>query len=111
MALRELYVDSLLRSRLEVSLVDKLVNQQPESVFPDTFTAAGLRNPVISSQPTSTYISEFGVRSPVLLPLGTEDRRVVNVQGEVLFYALLALGREVELLAFAFRKDTFLDRV
>ncbi len=102
--------------------------------YPDTFTAAVLRNPVISSQPASTdipdwYFSEFGVRpsveaeqmppalyaqlypsspiahvrsvrAPVLLLLGTEDRRVVNVQGKAFFHALRALGREVELLAF-----------
>ncbi|KAH9061743.1 hypothetical protein EDB83DRAFT_2315529 [Lactarius deliciosus] len=102
--------------------------------YPDTFTAAVLRNPVISSQPSSTdipdwYFSEFGVRpsveaeqmppalyaqlypaspiahvrnvrAPVLLLLGTEDRRVVNVQGKAFFHALRALGREVELLAF-----------
>ncbi|KAH9053329.1 alpha/beta-hydrolase [Lactarius vividus] len=102
--------------------------------YPDTFTAAVLRNPVISSQPSSTdipdwYFSEFGVRpsveaeqmppglyaqlylaspiahvrnvrAPVLLLIGTEDRRVVNVQGKAFFHALRALGREVELLAF-----------
>ncbi|KAI9449663.1 alpha/beta-hydrolase [Lactarius psammicola] len=102
--------------------------------YPDTFTAAVLRNPVISSQPASTdipdwYFSEFGVRpsveaeqmppalyarlypsspiahvrnvrAPVLLLLGTEDRRVINVQGKGFFHALRALGREVELLAF-----------
>ncbi|KAH8985776.1 hypothetical protein EDB86DRAFT_3083371 [Lactarius hatsudake] len=86
--------------------------------YPDTFTAVVLRNLVISSQPSSTdipdwYFSEFGaspivraaphvrnVRAPVLLLLGTEDRRVVNVQGKAFFHALRALGREVELLAF-----------
>ncbi|KAH9027254.1 hypothetical protein EDB85DRAFT_2291621 [Lactarius pseudohatsudake] len=76
------------------------------SQYSDTFTAAVLRNPIISSQPASTYISEFGVRSPVLLLLGTEDHRVVNVRGEALFYALLALGRAVES-----RRDTPLDGV
>lgn len=102
--------------------------------YPDTFSAAVLRNPVIISQPSSTdipdwYFSEFGVRpsvesdemppelyarlypsspiahvrsvrTPVLLLLGTEDRRVVNVQGKAFFHALRALGREVELLTF-----------
>ena len=102
--------------------------------YPDMFTAAVLRNPVIVSQPSSTdipdwYFSEFGVRpsveseqmppalyaqlypsspiahvrnvrAPVLLLLGTEDRRVVNVQGKAFFHALRALGREVELLSF-----------
>ncbi|KAF8268744.1 alpha/beta-hydrolase [Lactarius quietus] len=102
--------------------------------YPDTFSAAVLRNPVIVSQPSSTdipdwYFSEFGVRpsvesdemppalyaklypsspiahvrsvrAPVLLLFGTEDRRVVNVQGKAFFHALRALGREVELLAF-----------
>ncbi|KAI0247998.1 alpha/beta-hydrolase [Lactifluus subvellereus] len=102
--------------------------------YPDTFTAAVLRNPVIMSQPTSTdipdwYFSEFGVRpsveseqmppalyaqlypsspiahvrsvtAPVLLLLGLEDRRVVNVQGMAFFHALRALGRKVELLTF-----------
>jgi len=102
--------------------------------YPETFSAAVLRNPVISSQPASTdipdwYFSEFGVRpsvdaeqmlpelyaqlylsspishvrkvcAPVLLLLGTEDRRVINVQGKGFFHALRALGREVELLTF-----------
>jgi len=103
--------------------------------YPDTFSAAVLRNPVISSQPASTdipdwYFSEFGVRpstteseqmtpeiyaqlyptspiahvrnvqAPVLLLLGLEDRRVVNVQGRTLFHALRGLGKKVNLLTF-----------
>jgi dipeptidyl aminopeptidase/acylaminoacyl peptidase len=103
--------------------------------YPDTFSAAVLRNPVISSQPASTdipdwYFSEFGVRpstteseqmtpelyaqlypaspiahvrnvqAPVLLLLGVEDRRVVNVQGKAFFHALRGLGKKVELLTF-----------
>jgi dipeptidyl aminopeptidase/acylaminoacyl peptidase len=102
--------------------------------YPDTFSAAVQRNPVIVSQPSNTdipdwYFSEFGVhpfvecdefppalyaqlhpasamahvrsvRAPVLLLFGTEDRRVVDVQGKAFFHALRALGREVELLAF-----------
>ncbi|KAH9170047.1 Alpha/Beta hydrolase protein [Lactarius sanguifluus] len=97
--------------------------------YPDTFTAAVLRNPPSSTDIPDWYFSEFGVRSSVeaeqmqpalyaqlypaspiaharnvrarvLLFLGTEDRRVVKVQGKAFFHALRALGREVELLAF-----------
>ena len=103
--------------------------------YPDTFSAAVLRNPVICSQPASTdipdwYFAEFGVRpstteseqmtpelyaqlyqtspiahvrnvlAPVLLLLGLEDRRVVNVQGRTFFHALRGLGKKVELLTF-----------
>ena len=102
--------------------------------YPDMFSAAVLRNPVIISQPSSTdipdwFFSEFGVRpsvetdemppalyaqlypsspiahlrsvrAPVLLLLGTEDRRVGNVQGKAFFHGLRALGRKVELLTF-----------
>ncbi|KAI9511046.1 alpha/beta-hydrolase [Russula earlei] len=102
--------------------------------YPDTFSAAVLRNPVICSQPASTdipdwYFFEFGVRpsteseqmtpalyaqlypsspiahvrnvkAPVLLLLGVEDRRVVNVQGKTFFHALRGLGKKVELLMF-----------
>jgi|SRR5712671_3262111 len=102
--------------------------------YPDTFSAAVLRNPVIMSQPTSTdipdwYFFEFGVQPsteseqlppelyaqlypsspiahvrnvkvPVLLLLGLEDRRVVNVQGKAFFHALRGLGKKVELLTF-----------
>lgn len=102
--------------------------------YPDVFSAAVLRNPVISSQPASTdipdwYMSEFGVRpsaeseqmppklyeqlypatpiahvtdvqAPVLLLLGLEDRRVVNVQGKTFYHALKGLGKKVELLTF-----------
>ncbi|KAH9061748.1 alpha/beta-hydrolase [Lactarius deliciosus] len=93
--------------------------------YPDTFTAAPS-----STDIPDWYFSEFGVRPSVeaeqmppcalcaALPgladraraqrararpcflLGTEDRRVVNVQGKAFFHALRALGREVELLAF-----------
>ncbi|KAI0290150.1 alpha/beta-hydrolase [Russula brevipes] len=102
--------------------------------YPETFSAAVLRNPVICSQPASTdipdwYFSEFGVQPsveseqmppalyaqlypsspishvrnvtvPVLLLLGLEDRRVVNVQGRTFFHALKGLGKKVELLTF-----------
>jgi len=40
------------------------------------------------------------VRAPVLLLLGVEDRRVVNVQGRTFFHALKGLGKKVELLMF-----------
>ncbi|KAI0266234.1 alpha/beta-hydrolase [Gloeopeniophorella convolvens] len=103
--------------------------------YPDTFSAAVLRNPVISSQPASTdipdwYFYEFGVtpsaeteqmppalyaqlypaspiahvrnvKAPVLLLLGLEDRRVINVQGKTFYHALKGLGKTVEVLAFA----------
>ncbi|KAH9991913.1 alpha/beta-hydrolase [Russula vinacea] len=102
--------------------------------YPDTFSAAALRNPVICSHPASTdipdwYFSEFGVRpsteseqmtpelyaqlypsspiahvrnveAPVLLLLGVEDRRVVNVQGKTYYHVLRGLGKKVELLEF-----------
>ena len=50
--------------------------------------------------PSSPIAHVRSVRAPVLLHLGTEDRRVVNVQGKAFFHALRALGREVELLSF-----------
>jgi dipeptidyl aminopeptidase/acylaminoacyl peptidase len=50
--------------------------------------------------PSSPIAHVRSVRAPVLLLLGTEDRRVVNVQGKAFFHALRALGREVELLTF-----------
>ena len=102
--------------------------------YPETFSAAVLRNPVIISQPTGTdipdwFASEFGlhpsveseqmppalyaqlypsspiahvrgVRAPVLLLLGLEDRRVVNVQGKTFYHALRGLGKRAELLTF-----------
>ncbi|KAI0041885.1 alpha/beta-hydrolase [Auriscalpium vulgare] len=102
--------------------------------YPDIFSAAVLRNPVISSQPASTdipdwYFYEFGivpsldseqmppelyaqlyptspiayvqeVRAPVLLMLGLDDRRVVNVQGKAFYHALKLRGKEVEMLVF-----------
>jgi len=102
--------------------------------YPDTFSAAVLRNPVICTQPASTdipdwYFSEFGVQPsteseqlppelyaqlfpsspiahvrnvtvPVLLLLGLEDRRVINVQGKTFFHALRGLGKKAELLTF-----------
>ncbi len=50
--------------------------------------------------PSSPIAHVRSVRAPVLLLLGTEDRRVVNVQGKVFFHALRALGRQVDLLTF-----------
>ncbi|KAH8976557.1 hypothetical protein EDB92DRAFT_1928834, partial [Lactarius akahatsu] len=50
--------------------------------------------------PASPIAHVRNVRAPVLLLLGTEDRRVVNVQRKAFFHALRALGREGELLAF-----------
>ncbi|KAH9036684.1 hypothetical protein EDB84DRAFT_1482415, partial [Lactarius hengduanensis] len=43
--------------------------------------------------PASPIAHVRNVRAPVLLLLGTEDRRVVNVQGKAFFHALRALGR------------------
>jgi dipeptidyl aminopeptidase/acylaminoacyl peptidase len=40
------------------------------------------------------------VRVPVLLLLGLEDRRVINVQGKTFYHALKGLGKDVELLTF-----------
>ncbi|KAI0278386.1 alpha/beta-hydrolase [Russula aff. rugulosa BPL654] len=85
--------------------------------YPDTFSAAVLRNPVICSQPASTdipdwYFSEFGVQpstteseqmTPELyaqLYPPRPSRTVVNVQGRTFFHALRRLGKKVELLTF-----------
>jgi dipeptidyl aminopeptidase/acylaminoacyl peptidase len=50
--------------------------------------------------PSSPIAHVRKVEAPVLLLLGTEDRRVVNVQGKTLFHALRGLGKKVELLTF-----------
>ena len=50
-----------------------------------------------SSSPISHAVH---VCAPVLLLLGCEDRRVINVQGKTFFHALRGLGKKVELLMF-----------
>jgi dipeptidyl aminopeptidase/acylaminoacyl peptidase len=50
--------------------------------------------------PSSPIAHVRSVRAPVLLLLGIEDRRVINVQGKTFYHALRALGRTVELLTF-----------
>jgi len=50
--------------------------------------------------PTSPIAHVRNVQVPVLLLLGLEDRRVVNVQGKTFFHALRGLGKKVELLTF-----------
>ncbi|TFK48157.1 alpha/beta-hydrolase [Heliocybe sulcata] len=103
--------------------------------FPDTFTAASIRNPVISPDPSSTdipdwYFTEFGeaykpsalltpapvsafpiahvdkVRARVLLLIGEKDQRVTPVQGKNYYHALKARGKDVELLAFPEERHT-----
>jgi len=97
--------------------------------FPDTFTAASARNPVISPDPSSTdipdwYFTEFGetfkpssqlipppvaafpishvdkVRARVLLLIGEQDQRVTPIQGKNYYHALKARGKDVEILSF-----------
>lgn len=50
--------------------------------------------------PASPIAHVRNVQAPVLLQLGLEDRRVVNVQGRTFFHALRRLGKKVELLTF-----------
>jgi dipeptidyl aminopeptidase/acylaminoacyl peptidase len=50
--------------------------------------------------PSSPIAHVDRVKAPVLLLLGVEDRRVINVQGKTFFHALRALGKTVELLMF-----------
>ena len=50
--------------------------------------------------PSSPIAHVRSVRAPVLLLLGVEDRRVVNVQGKTFYHALRGLGKRVELLTF-----------
>lgn len=50
--------------------------------------------------PSSPIAHAVNVRAPVLLLLGLEDRRVVNVQGKTFFHELRGLGKKVELLTF-----------
>jgi dipeptidyl aminopeptidase/acylaminoacyl peptidase len=50
--------------------------------------------------PASPIAYVRNVQARVLLLLGLEDRRVVNVQGRTFFHALRRLGKKVELLTF-----------
>jgi dipeptidyl aminopeptidase/acylaminoacyl peptidase len=102
--------------------------------FPDFFSAAVIRNPVISCGEISStdipdwYLEEFGmsfeettiltpevfarlyrvspishvdsVRAPVLLLLGSEDKRVANTQGMNYYHALKGRRKDVEMLCF-----------
>jgi dipeptidyl aminopeptidase/acylaminoacyl peptidase len=89
-----------------------VICSQPASTdIPDWyFSEFGVRPSVDTEQlppalyaqlyPSSPIAHVRNVTAPVLLLLGVEDRRVVNVQGKALFHALRALGRKVELLTF-----------
>ena len=105
--------------------------------YPDFFSAAVIRNPVISVGETAAtdildwYYSEFGysyepttlmtpqlfqemqavspiqyvdnVKTPVLLSIGGEDKRVAPTQGTNYYHALKGRSKKVEM--FLFKKD------
>ena len=50
--------------------------------------------------PASPIARARNVQVPVLLLLGFEDRRVINVQGRTFLHALRRLEKKVELLMF-----------
>ena len=50
--------------------------------------------------PCSPIAHVRNVRAPVLLLLGLEDHRVVNVQGKTFYHALRGLGKRAEILTF-----------
>ncbi|KAI0068405.1 alpha/beta-hydrolase [Artomyces pyxidatus] len=50
--------------------------------------------------PTSPVAHVEKVKAPVLLLLGLDDQRVVNVQGKTFYHALKGQGKEVDMLVF-----------
>jgi acylaminoacyl-peptidase len=93
-------------------LRNPVICSQPASTdIPDWyFSEFGVQPSVESEQmppalyaqlyPSSPIAHVRNVTVPVLLLLGLEDRRVVNVQGRTFFHALKGLGKKVELLTF-----------